>query len=778
MKTHFNHYDSKGVGRLSTRTSLLLYALMFTLFVLAMVTRSAGQDIYLSSLDSTDLTVTIGKYAPDGTAINSQFVVEPRSYLQSMSIYGSALVVPNTNYATNSAVLEYGTKTGAPLNFNIKVPYPVSAVVGGKYMFVLYDYPVRLAEYDYSTQKVIYTDLLPPGSVSEGSQLAAWTDSSGNTDLYLTMNSDGTGQPHTGFILHVVVDNTGAVIAKPNIAPGLNYPTGIAVSGDGQYVYVVDYQTTVQDQNGYFSKYRTADGVRPYQIAIGNYPYGIATSGGALFVTADGSGVLSEYYAVTGALINYGLIQGITLGEVVAIGPPSCITPPANLAAWYSLDQSGSSQSDLAGQNTATVHNTTSISGEVAGALQFNGTSSYVQAPSTAQNNLGTSDFSIDAWVKVASTADQNNVRTIVDKRDGIPTGYSFYLYNGKIGVQLADPHDYGNFISSMAVPADNQWHMVAVTVVRNSTTGGTWYLDGAPIGNFNPTAYPGSLNNSLPLRIGARSLSAFLSDGWFKGGIDEVDVFSRALSAGEMLSIMQAGPAGKCKCVAPPSNMLAWYAFDQAGSTQNDLSTNNNTATAYSTTSVIGEVAGALQFNGNNAHVQAPSTSALGLGTSDFSFDAWVRIASGNADHTVVAVLDKRDSVGLELRGYHFFLYNRRIGVQLADGTYGNYATDANVVVPDDSQWHLIAVTVVRNLPNGGTFYLDGVAVGSFDPTGHPGSLSTSVPLEIGTLSLSQGGGSFFKGGIDEVEIFNRALGANEVVGLMQAGHAGKCKK
>ncbi len=84
----------------------------------------------------------------------------------------------------------------------------------------------------------------------------------------------------------------------------------------------------------------------------------------------------------------------------------------------------------------------------------------------------------------------------------------------------------------------------------------------------------------------------------------------------------------------------------------------------------------------------------------------------------------------------------------------------------------------MVRNLPTGGTFYLDGVAIGSFDPTAHQGSLSSTVPLDIGVRSIDQGGEGYFKGGIDELEIFNRALGSDEVVGLMQAGHAGKCKK
>ncbi len=776
MKTQVSNYYSKSLGKLSPGASRLLYALILALFALTMVIHSAAQDIYMSSWDSSDDTITIGKYAPDGTPINPTFVTELRSYLQSVSIYQAALVVPNaTDNLSDAAVLEYGTNSGALLNFRIPALYPVGAVVGGKYMFVLYDYPVRLAEYNYSTQIVKYPDLVPPGTAAAASHLGAWTDPAGNTHLYITLNDDGTGGANTGSILHVLVDSAGNLISTNTLGTStLNFPTGIAVSDDGQYVYAVDYQTDWLNDIGYFSKYRTDNGAQVYKLlAQTQSPYGIATSGGAVFVTGYGNGTLSEYYAATGASINNGLIQGMPLPTAIAIGPPSCIVPPANLAAWYSFDQSGSTQSDLAGQNTATVHNTPSISGEVAGALQFNGISSYVQAPSTSPNNLGTSDFSIDAWVRVASTGDENNVRTIVDKRDGIPTGYSFFLYNGKVGVQLADPHNYGNFISNMAVPADNQWHMVAVTVVRNSTTGGTWYLDGAPIGNFNPTGLPGSLNNSLPLRIGARSLPAFLSDGWFKGGIDEVDVFTRALSAGEILSIMQAGPAGKCKCMAPPSSMVAWYGFDQGGSTQNDLSTNNNPATAYNTISVIGQAAGALQFNGVSSYVEAPTTSALDLGTSDFSIDAWVRLAS--IDDDVKVVMDKRDA---NYHGYHFYLYRGTIGVQLADGDYQNYGTNLNVAVPADNQWHLIAVTVVRNSPTGGTFYLDGVVIGSFDPTAHQGSLSTTVPLDIGVRSIDQGGEGYFKGGIDELEIFNRALGMDEVVGLKQAGHAGKCKK
>jgi concanavalin A-like lectin/glucanase superfamily protein len=758
-----------------SRKELVVYVtLLLMLFASAFVPRASAQNIYIAAQDSTtDDTSTVQVYAPDGTLMNPALVTELRSFINGLWISDGVLVVPNdTDDISKAATLEFVAQTGTQLPFSVKTPLPASAISLGGKMYVLYNYSAaQIDVWDIATGKPVATDLVP-GQVLEGQQMTGRLDSIGNVHLYVTIYSSSNA-PNTGSILHIMIDASGVVTTDTPVQ-NINLPQGIALSADGQYVYVI-----TQDVNdflvGYVSKYRTSGGPPIYTTsAISGYPYTLATSGGLVYVTH--AGTVGEHYAATGALFNPNVLDTplIVIGGIT-IGAPSCVPPPTKLVAWYSFDQGGASQKDLsAGLNTATTRNTTSIPGEVAGALQFNGKNAYVEAVSSTQNNLGTSDFSIDAWVKVASTADESAVRTIVDKRNGLPTGYHLFLYNGRIGVQVADTHDYGNFISNQVVPPDNQWHLVAVTVDRDSKTGGTWYLDGAPIGNFDPTKYPGSLNNTFPLRIGTRSITFGTSDGWFKGGIDEVEIFNRALSAGEILSIMQAGPAGKCKCTTPPSNMVAWYGFDQASSTQTDLSTTNNPATAYNTTSVIGEVAGGLQFNGTNSSVEAPSTSAVNLGTNNFSIDAWVRISRADDNSGVVVVMDKRDTA----QGYHFYLYNHRIGVQLADSNgYDNYVSDVGVAVPADDQWHLIAVTVVRSSHTGGTWYLDGMPIGNFDATAHPYSLSSSSPLDIGVRSAALGGGGYFKGGIDELEIFNRALSSTEVKMLMQSGHAGKCK-
>jgi len=103
------------------------------------------------------------------------------------------------------------------------------------------------------------------------------------------------------------------------------------------------------------------------------------------------------------------------------------------------------------------------------------------------------------------------------------------------------------------------------VTVQRAATNGLQFYVDGVPTGApFNPTRHEGSLSNSAPLVVGALTDSGT----YWLGGIDEVEMFSRALSPEEIQAIYSFGTAGKCKpcactnnciTIACPDNTLYW---------------------------------------------------------------------------------------------------------------------------------------------------------------------------------------------------------------------------
>jgi hypothetical protein len=217
------------------------------------------------------------------------------------------------------------------------------------------------------------------------------------------------------------------------------------------------------------------------------------------------------------------------------------------MEAWWPLDeQLGPTAAEIVNSNNGThISNPSPTNGKVDYALSFNG-ENYVEVldhEASPHLNCGREDLSIDAWIRTKKT---DGIQVIVDKRDSSVRGYSLYLFNGKLGFQLATGSHTNYVWSSGPFIANGDWHHVAVTVDRNNWNGGTWYIDGSPNGNhFDPTPHGASLTNSSPLRIGSRS---FAVSGLFIGEIDEVELFCRELQDYEIKAIYDAGPRGKCK--------------------------------------------------------------------------------------------------------------------------------------------------------------------------------------------------------------------------------------
>jgi concanavalin A-like lectin/glucanase superfamily protein len=272
---------------------------------------------------------------------------------------------------------------------------------------------------------------------------------------------------------------------------------------------------------------------------------------------------------IGGQTLVFGAVKGFGTSPGGGEGTAGCVPPPsATLVAWYPFDEAiGAASKDLAAGNTAVrIGEPMPIAGMVARALRFGGLKDYVEAPPSIVTNIGPAgvaptcgggyssclgDFTIDAWIRLPPDA-PDSVMTILDKRGqssrGIE-GYGLFLSFKRLVLQLAD----GSFTNYSSVPlatlADGGWHHIAVTVSRLSHHGITWYHNGVPVNpeSNDPTNHPGSLASDSPLRIGTRTAASPLS-GWFKGDIDELEIFNRVLTASEVQGIYQAGPAGKCK--------------------------------------------------------------------------------------------------------------------------------------------------------------------------------------------------------------------------------------
>ena len=229
--------------------------------------------------------------------------------------------------------------------------------------------------------------------------------------------------------------------------------------------------------------------------------------------------------------------------------------------------------------------------------------------------------------------------------------------------------------------------------------------------------------------------------------------------------------------CVTAPTNMVLWLPFDEtSGTTSANLVPGGNNGTQVGSPAVtIGYVDHSLTFNGVNQYVEVPTYAAINFGTNDFSIDAWVTRPTNDIITSVRTIVDTR-TVSSSVTGYSLFLESGgTLAFQLADGSFSNYSS--SFAVPSDGQWHHVAVTVARSNTNGLVFYLDGAADPVLqNPVPHSGSVSTTLPLRVAALASSPVRNQFL-GGIDEVELFNRVLGANEIAMIFNARSAGKCK-
>jgi hypothetical protein len=353
-----------------------------------------------------------------------------------------------------------------------------------------------------------------------------------------------------------------------------NYGSGFSSSGDLAFDNTGTLYATVSGGD----KLVTVDVDTGVATLIGSIGfggvYGISFKDGVLYgVTSSGEFLTINTTTAAGTLIgtNAKNQYGLTTWQENC----TCIEPPSEMVAWWPLDEtSGTTANETINDNDGTHQNGPDpVSGKVAGALFFDGVDDYVEVPDNDVLDFGQGqDFSIDAWIR---TKKANGIQTIVDKRyeDGSADtkGYSFYLYNGKLGLQLATGDgtwacgsagkSCTNYISSGTNLADGKWHHVAVTIDRDNE--GIFYVDGLSDDTFNPTFRIGDLSNDQPLTIGRNTNT--IASSHFQGNIDEVEIFKRVLKADEVHALWFADKHGKCKKSEPLSVNLDKFTANAA---------------------------------------------------------------------------------------------------------------------------------------------------------------------------------------------------------------------
>ncbi len=249
-------------------------------------------------------------------------------------------------------------------------------------------------------------------------------------------------------------------------------------------------------------------------------------------VTNTTDGITSSTATAHGTITSLDIRAITQYGHVwAATTSPALIATPT--AEWKLNDNAGNvAVAEVSGLYTGTSQRNTSLtatSGKMNGAMVFNGTSDYVTVTDTAALDI-TGPITISAWIK--TTVKDGIYRRIIDK--SYTSGYVLNMVGDSSGRVMTEIQDYAA-VGTTDV-ADGNWHLVT------GIYDGSYvriYVDGSQQGS---TAYSGGISaNAYNLTIGMDN-SNYPGNERFSGSIDDVRIYSFALSPAEVFALYHAG--------------------------------------------------------------------------------------------------------------------------------------------------------------------------------------------------------------------------------------------
>jgi hypothetical protein len=218
-----------------------------------------------------------------------------------------------------------------------------------------------------------------------------------------------------------------------------------------------------------------------------------------------------------------------------------CYPTPSGLASWWKAEGTAD---DSAGSNNGTPTNVTFVSGAVGRAFHF-ASGGYITA-SAAGLPTGNSDRTIEMWTRVDIDylADAAYSEGLFFGYGGFGTAgatYSLLVVAGGMNSIPTNTLAFSQWgLERASHTLDKTWHHVAATLKGGSIS---TYLDGTLV-DYAATF---TINTSAggPILIGGGVPGN--DPCWLTGDVDEVAVYTRALTGDEIQGIFDAGSAGKC---------------------------------------------------------------------------------------------------------------------------------------------------------------------------------------------------------------------------------------
>ncbi len=470
----------------------------------------SGKFVYVANVNST----TVSAYAMDATSgaltpvpgspfaagtNPSGLAVDPSGKFLYVACFGSSDISAYTIDATSGTLTPVA---GAPFATGVN-PYGVAIAPSGKFAYVAGSSSNNVSAYAIDATSGALTPVAGSPFTAGNSPWGVAVDPSGKFVYVANASSNNI----SAYAIDVTTGALTPVVGSP-FTTGAG-PRGVTVDPSGKLVYVAN-----ADANNV-----------------------------SAFVRDPSSGALTPVAGSPFAAGGFPTVVAVT---------PTCLPPPTGMVAWWPADGNAD---DIIGANNGTLMNGAGFGpGKVGQALNLDGVDDLVETP--ARNWGFSTSATVTAWIKTTAPGPQ---AVFSLGHDFVEDEMLLYVSNGNIAIfNHKSPGNYSVRVSTAAVNTGDWVFVAGILDGGGSTSNLRIFVNGveeagAAFSGGSPTDIVDSTPRSV--RIGRRTTA--VATEIFEGEIDEVQLYNRALTAGEIAAIFNAGSAGNCR-LAPTAVGLA----------------------------------------------------------------------------------------------------------------------------------------------------------------------------------------------------------------------------
>jgi hypothetical protein len=341
------------------------------------------------------------------------------------------------------------------------------------------------------------------------------------------------------------------------------------------------------------------------------------------------------------------------------------------------------------------------------GSMYFDGTGDYLTVPSSADLNLGSSNFTIECWFHPTAIPSASG-HTLFAKR---ATTAAFtqvqILFVSNLTPQLyvSTGSSWGISNPAASVPCLlNAWNHVAVTRSGNNFT---LFINGQ-------VSATGTLSGSLLSNSDAFSIGAGAANGGSPMTASYISNFRVVKGTAEYTAAFTP-PTAPVSAISGTSLLLNGAngaIVDASAKTVVDTIGNTKISTTVS-------ARGSIYLDGSGDYLTAPTSDNFGYGTGDFTIEFWAYMNTIAGDETIISNLTSVSSVNP-----HLF---RNVGMLVYYTNSGERIRSANILAAQT--WTHIAICRASGSTR---LFVNGVQTGSTYADAN--NYGSTAPLAVGT--------------------------------------------